>query len=86
MYILYIQYKSWPVGVRVVLSYLLTFIPSFLRQTRPPSKGSCSLRYPAVQSDSVMVRADLRRRQRSAVLQPGDLGLCGAAVETLGVL
>lgn len=33
-----------------------------------------------------MVRTDLRRRQRRAVLQPGDLGLCGAAVETPGVL
>lgn len=33
-----------------------------------------------------MVWADLRRRQRRAVLQPGDLGLCGAAVETPGVL
>lgn len=33
-----------------------------------------------------MVRAHLRRRQRRAVLQPGDLGLSGAAVETPGVL
>jgi len=33
-----------------------------------------------------MVRADLRRRLRRAVLQPGDLGLGGAAVEAPGVL
>ena len=57
-----------------------------LRQTWPPGKGPRSIRYPSVQSYSVVVRPDLRRRQRRSVLQPGDLGLCGQAVETPGVL
>lgn len=33
-----------------------------------------------------MVRAYLRRRQRRAVLPPGDLGVCRATVETPGIL